>query len=95
MNRVKGRLTAKIVTDEEGRVYLEATVDAPIPELEAKVMTTEDLGITRAVEGRFETPEGESIVFDTDYCGEKRSSCSVIPGPINSLKPGVNRIRVW
>ena len=90
-----GKLTAKIVTDGEGRVYLEATVDAPIPELEAKVMTTEDLGITRAVEGRFETPEGESIVFDTDYCGEKRSSGSVIPGPINSLKPGFNRIRVW
>ena len=76
-------------------MYLEATVDAPILELEAKVMATEDLGVTRAVEGRFETPEGESIVFDTDYCGGKRSAGNVIPGPINSLKPGFNRIRIW
>ena len=37
---------------------------------------------------------GESIVFDTDYLGSKRGG-KVLPGPINSLKPGFNRIRIW
>lgn len=92
--RGDAKFEAKIVT--EGReVYLEANVDAEAIALAASVMCTEDLGVTRAVEGWFETPDGEDIVFDTDYCGNQRADGSVIVGPINTLKPGFNRIRIW
>ena len=93
-----GTLQIKLVTQKGTfgkEVYLEATVDPRVLELEAKVMETADLEVTRAVEGRFETPEGQAIRFDQDYLGQKREEGNVIAGPINSLKPGFNRIRVW
>ena len=46
-----------------------------------RMISTEDLGEAFEPEERFETPDGEDIVFDTDIYGKKRSE-SIIPGPI-------------
>lgn len=59
-----------------------------------KVLTTEDLGMPRIVEERYENPDGSEIVFDRDICGKKRSG-SVFAGPVCSLQKGKNRIIVW
>ena len=67
-----GMLKIKI-TKANKEVYLEAEVSPDILKQEAAVMTTADLGTTRAVEGLFENPDGTAITFDTDYCGEKRT----------------------
>ena len=89
-----GMLKIKI-TKANKEVYLEAEVSPDILKQEAAVMTTADLGTTRAVEGLFENPDGTAITFDTDYCGEKRSAGHVAAGPLNGLKAGYNKIRVW
>ncbi len=59
------------------------------------IMQTKDLGCTRAVEGLFENPDGTPIVFDVDYLGEKRGDDHVLAGPINGLKAGHNKVRIW
>lgn len=91
-------LKARIVkeeTEEGCRVYLEADVDKAILDQEAVVMRTQDLGCTRAAEELFENPDGTPIVFDRDYCGNKREEGHVIVGPINDLVEGHNKIRIW
>ncbi|MDO4298617.1 MAG: right-handed parallel beta-helix repeat-containing protein [Lachnospiraceae bacterium] len=82
-------------TAEGCQVYLEADVDESILKQAAVIIQTKDLGCTRAAEGLFENPDGTPITFDVDYCGQKRKSDHVIAGPINGLKVGHNRIRVW
>ena len=80
----------------EGRaVYLEADVHEEVLQQRAVIMATKDLGCSRAAEELFENPDGTPITFDVDYCGLKRTETNVIVGPLNSLKAGHNRIRVW
>lgn len=47
---------------------------------EAELITSDTLGMAFEPEQRFETPEGEDIVFDTDFYGNKRSA-KIIAGP--------------
>ncbi len=91
---LKARITQEVT--EDGRaVYLELDVDPEVLEQEAVIMQTKDLGCTRAVEGLFENPDGTPIVFDVDYLGEKRQDDHVLAGPINGLKAGHNKVRIW
>lgn len=83
------------IKKEGGAVYLEADVDQAILDQAAVVLETKDLGCARAVEGLFENPDGTPITFDEDYCGKKRSAKDVIVGPVNGLKAGHNRVRIW
>lgn len=87
-------LNAAIRREEDG-VYLELQVPEAVLSQRAGVLGTKDLGGTRLAEELFENPDGTPITFDVDYLGEKRREDHVIPGPINDLKPGRNRIRVW
>lgn len=74
---------------------MEESVDQEVLDQEAVIMQTKDLGCTRAAEGLFENPDGTPIVFDVDYCGQKREPGQVIAGPINGLQAGHNRVRIW
>lgn len=94
----EGGFAARVLVEEteHGReVYLEADVDPAILEQKGRIFETKDLGCTRAAEGLFENPDGTPIVFDTDYCGEKRTAGQTIAGPISGLKAGRNRIKIW
>lgn len=91
-------LNAKILTEEteNGRsVYLEAEIPQEILEQQAVIMGTADFGCTRAAEQLFENPDGTAITLDTDICGEKRTADCVVVGPVNSLRAGYNKIRIW
>ena len=44
------------------------------------IINTETLGKAFEPEQRFESPDGSTITFDTDYFGNSRSS-KPIPGP--------------
>jgi hypothetical protein len=85
---------AQIVEEADG-VYLEIKIDEAVLNQKAKILATKDFMCTRAVEGLFENPDGSPIVFDVDYTGVKRTEECVKAGPLNGLKPGYNRIRVW
>ena len=83
------------VVEESGAVYLEIQVGAEVLRQKAEILSTKDLGCNRAVEELFENPDGSPITFDLDYCGEKRTYDNITAGPINGLKPGYNKVRVW
>ena len=61
--------------------------------LQTQIHGTSTLGAVRLVNAEFETPEGTPLVLDTDITGAKRGDRPV-PGPVEGLKPGKNRIRL-
>jgi alpha-L-arabinofuranosidase len=82
------------VVEEGGAVYLEIQAKPELLAVPAKIASTATLGTVRIVDAIFDDPHGEPIVLDKDYLGAKRSE-KPVPGPVEGLKPGVNRIQVW
>lgn len=82
------------ITEEEDGTYLELDADEGLFDIPSEIMCTEKLGMPRIVEAPFDDPMGNPITFDRDYLGEQRGE-KPVPGPIEGLKPGYNRIRVW
>lgn len=81
-------------------VDVEETDDGPIVIIDVPdgltmqrvpVITTETLETPRIVEALYEQPDGAPITFDTDIRGNRRGA-TAIPGPLDTLKPGRNRI---
>ena len=83
----------KLVT-EGGKVYLEITLPEGMFTLTGEVVNSDQLGMTRISEARFENPDGSDLILDRDLTGKKRgeNSCA---GPLEGLKSGKNRILVW
>lgn len=54
-----------------------------LPKLDTPMVSTELLGEAFEPEQRFEGPDGEAIVFDSDYFGEHRG-IRPVPGPFES-----------
>ena len=61
--------------NENGCVYVETDLMKYLPKCE--IIDSDTLGMAFEPEERFEGPDGETIVFDTDYYGEKRTDCPV------------------
>ncbi len=80
--------------DEADGVYLEINLPKGMFDLNGKVVTSKDLGMTRITEGRFERPDGKDLIIDKDLLGNVMDEC-VIAGPLQSLKAGKTRIKVW
>jgi hypothetical protein len=83
----------KIVEDGKD-VYLEINIKQELFDIPAKIASTETLGTVRIVDAIFDDPNGNPIVLNLDYKGAFRSEKPVV-GPIEGLKPGLNRIKVW
>ena len=63
---------------EDGQYRLETNLMDYLPE--AKLITSDTLGLAFEPEERFETPEGEDIIFDTDFYGNSRMN-NLVAGP--------------
>ncbi len=83
----------RIVTEGD-EVYLEINVEKEMLDLAAEVITTEKLGMVRIVEEAYENPDGSAIILDTDYNDCPRGEKHIV-GPLENLKEGFNRVRVW
>ena len=83
------------VKEENGKWKLETNVYDYLPQNACAVISTETLGMAFEPEQKYENPDGTPIVFDRDYCGNKREEGHVIVGPINDLVEGHNKIRIW
>lgn len=83
----------RIVTEGD-QVYLEMDAEKGLLELPAEIVTTEMLGMVRIVEEAYENPDGTPISLDTDYNDAPRGAKPVV-GPLQDLKEGHNRIRIW
>lgn len=82
------------IIEEDEEVYLEIQLENGMLETRANVLETKDLGMVRIAEAPFEYPDGTPIVFDTDYHGKKRGKTPTL-GPLENLRAGVNRIKIW
>jgi hypothetical protein len=83
----------KFIEEADG-LYLEITLDEGFDGMKNPIITSEMLGMPRLVEERFENPDGTPIVIDSDMLGVKRAG-NPKAGPIEALKAGKNRIKVW
>ena len=66
--------------EENGQYRLETNLMDYLPE--AKLITSDTLGMAFEPEERFETPEGEDILFDTDFYGSSRMN-HLVAGPFS------------
>ena len=64
--------------EEAGQYRLETNLMDYLPE--AKLITSDTLGMAFEPEQRFETPDGEDIIFDTDFYGNSRMN-NLVAGP--------------
>lgn len=72
--RDEGHTVSVRVEQEEDGWYLVTDLFELLPKENAKLIRTETLGMAFEPEQRFETSEGEPIVFDTDYLGKARGT---------------------
>jgi len=82
---------ARIVTEENGDVYLEMTLDGAFDSLTAERVDTARLDMTRISEALYENPDGSPITVDTDLFGHPRG-VNPTPGPIENIGAGNIRI---
>jgi alpha-L-arabinofuranosidase len=83
----------KIIEDGSA-VYLELNIPKEALDVPAANASTETLGTVRIVDAIYDDPNGKPIALDHDYLGEQRSE-KPVAGPIEWLKPGFNRVKVW
>lgn len=83
----------RIVTEGD-QVYLEMNVEKEMLAIPTEIITTERLGMVRIVDASFENADGTSVILDTDYNDMARDGYCVV-GPLQNLKEGHNRIRIW
>ena len=94
-NAVCAELASEVnFIEEADGLYLEITLDEGFDGMQNPVVTTDMLGMPRLVEARFENPDGTPITIDTDMLGVKREG-NPTAGPLQTLKAGKNRIKVW
>ncbi|MDE7353956.1 MAG: right-handed parallel beta-helix repeat-containing protein [Acetatifactor sp.] len=67
--------------ESDGKYCLETNLYDCMPAIDAPFISTEMLGEAFEPEQGFENPDGSPILFDTDYCGDRRG-VAVMPGPI-------------
>lgn len=84
---------AEIVTDDSG-VYFEIELPTSIFDVKCVPLSTEALGETRITEQKYENHDGTAILLDKDILGNVMSADSVA-GPVFTLKPGKNKVKIW
>ena len=67
-------------TSDDGKVYLDTNLGKLIQDFTVDIIDSDVLGNAFEPEQRFESPDGSTITFDTDYFGNSRSG-KPIPGP--------------
>lgn len=83
----------KIVEQADG-TYLEINIEPEVLQIKTDVVSTDTLGSTRITEGLFEDKNGNPYVINYDFFGTARSSAPTA-GPIEGLKAGQNKIKLW
>lgn len=79
------------LTVEEGVLFLEITLPEEMFEVKTKIVTSEELGMTRISEAPFEGPDGSGLALKCDLTGKERGE-RPLPGPLEGLCAGRNRI---
>ena len=81
------------ITEENGNVYLEMTIDESFATLTPAVVDTKRLGMPRISEAPYENPDGSPITIDFDLFGNKRGEHPTA-GPIENIGTGRAKILI-
>ena len=68
------------LVEENGKMILKTNIGEFLKGFKTELLDSDKLGKAFEPEQRFEDPDGNTIIFDTDYFGEKDGNRSV-PGP--------------
>lgn len=90
---VKEPLNLHIETEDK-EVYLYVSIPEEWSTSKLEILNTKLFPCTRISELRFENHNGEEIEFRQDLLGEQRNNSSIF-GPLQNLKRGENRIKIW
>lgn len=82
------------IVEEGDAVYLEMNAEKGMLDMPVQIVSTDTLGSVRIADAIFDNPNGDPIVLDTDYTGARRAERPAA-GPVEGLKPGFNRVKVW
>lgn len=82
------------IIEDGSEVFLEMEIKEDLLTLPTSIASTETLGTVRIVGAIFDDLNANPITLDHDYMGASRSEKPVV-GPIEGLKPGFNRVKVW
>lgn len=81
------------ITEENGNVYLEMTIDESFASIKAETVDTKRLGMTRISEAPYENPDGSPITIDSDLFGHARGAHPT-SGPIENIGTGCVKILI-
>ena len=79
------------ITEENGNVYLEMTIDESFASMQAETVDTKRLGMPRISEAPYENPDGSPITIDSDLFGNARGGNPTV-GPIENI--GTGRVKI-
>lgn len=82
------------LTEAGGAVWLEMDLPEKVLDVETETVSSETLGAVRIVGQRFECSDGSALYLNRDMTGNVRTD-SPVPGPIEAIHAGVNRVKVW
>lgn len=84
------------ILEENGRVYLQISINSSFESVDAEIITSENLGIAFQPEVPFVNVDGSDIRIDTDILGSPRDTENPMVGPLENLAPGKShKIRIW
>jgi hypothetical protein len=83
-----------IVHENDG-YYLNIVMDESFKAMKTRMADTELLGAAFQSEAPFENKDGSPITINEDYFGNSRNTETPLVGPLENLKVGVNKIKVW
>jgi hypothetical protein len=83
------------ISQEDDGFYLNITVDESFAQVKTKMVNTELLGAAFQSETPFENPDASPLTINEDYFGKTRNTKIPMVGPLQNLKIGKNKIKVW
>ena len=87
---------AKFSIEQDGKdFYLLVEMDDCFMSLKTQLISTQMLGTAFQSEALYENTDGSSIIISNDFLGQSRKTDLPTVGPIESLQPGKNRIKLF
>ncbi|MDE5419070.1 DUF1565 domain-containing protein [Labilibaculum sp. DW002] len=83
------------LSEEDGSYYLNITIDESFAKVKTQLVNTALLGAAFQSETPFENPDGSPVIINQDYFGKPRNTETPMVGPLQNLKVGKNKIKVW
>jgi hypothetical protein len=81
--------------ESEDGVNIKFTADPKYFKHMGSLVSTETMGHAHISKGKFNNPDGSSLIIDRDYFGEERNSKQVQAGPFSGLSEGELILKVW